>query len=247
LRAALGSGSVLTSVYAGFPHSFFHHMALGETIGFGIRLSQNEKGDIYSVTNQGMNEVHIALMGDPTLRLHPVVAPSELTATPSGTGVELRWNASADSEILGYAIYRAKAQEGPFTKVSGNDPVQGTIFRDSPPAGTWAYMVRAVKRETSASGTYLNMSQGVFASATAQGGEIKPASPITIQRIGLESGRVKLSFTAAENQEFVVESAPTPSGPWHSASSQVLRGPEATFSEIVASGEGKLFYRARQL
>src|SRR6185436_8869270 len=71
LRAPLGSTTYgLTAAWAGRPHWFFHHMGLGETIGYSTRLSQNNNG-LYSPVSSGSRQVHIALMGDPTLRMHP--------------------------------------------------------------------------------------------------------------------------------------------------------------------------------
>ena len=42
LRAPLATPTyTLTSAWAGRPYWMFHHMALGETIGFSTRLTQN--------------------------------------------------------------------------------------------------------------------------------------------------------------------------------------------------------------
>src|SRR3954467_2198483 len=71
LRAPLGSTTAaLVSGWSGRPLWFLHHMALGETIGFGARLSQNNTGT-YSPVYSSNRGIHITLHGDPTLRLHP--------------------------------------------------------------------------------------------------------------------------------------------------------------------------------
>jgi len=45
LRAQLGTTNyTLTSVWASRPNWMFHHMALGETIGFSTRVTQNNSG-----------------------------------------------------------------------------------------------------------------------------------------------------------------------------------------------------------
>ena len=73
LRAPLGSTTyTLTSSYGSRPHFFVHHMALGETIGFTTRLTQNNAGG-YEPVGIGSRLVHTALHGDPTLRMHPVI------------------------------------------------------------------------------------------------------------------------------------------------------------------------------
>ncbi|MDB6130698.1 MAG: hypothetical protein JWM04_1805, partial [Verrucomicrobiales bacterium] len=75
LRAPLGSASyTLTSSWSGRPHWFYHAMGQGATIGYCTKLSQNNApGGVYSAQNQGTRQVHSALMGDPTLRMHPVI------------------------------------------------------------------------------------------------------------------------------------------------------------------------------
>jgi hypothetical protein len=89
LRAALAtSGSLLTTCYAGKPQWLFHHMALGTHIGYSTKLTQeNGPNGLYPPHAPGTAEVHISLLGDPTLRMHPV-APVQnvaacLTETPS--------------------------------------------------------------------------------------------------------------------------------------------------------------------
>ncbi len=172
LRAPLGSTSyTLTSSYSGFPHTIYIHMALGLNIGYSMRLSQNngENGRAYPPYNAGARQVHIALMGDPTLRMHPVAPPSNLSADGSN-GAKLNWGKarSPDGSVLGYYVYRSGSPNGPFARVSGL-MVTGTSFTDNPSAGNYTYMVRAIKLEQSASGTYYNPSQGIFATLNVQG------------------------------------------------------------------------------
>ena len=51
-------------------------------IGYAARLTQNNGGNglYHNQINSAAGNIHIALMGDPTLRMHPV-APVNLTAT----------------------------------------------------------------------------------------------------------------------------------------------------------------------
>jgi hypothetical protein len=162
LRAPLAmSGYGLTAVWAGIPDFYFHHMALGETIGFSTWLSQNLGGVVYDSPTYEAQGIHMALMGDPTLRLHAVVPPANPAVAPNpNQGIDISWQPSADS-VLGYHVYSAATAAGPFTRLTAN-PVSSNQFTDSRPAEPRSYMVRAVKRETSGSGTYLNLSQGVF-------------------------------------------------------------------------------------
>ena len=168
LRAPLASGPDslgLVNMWAGRPHWHLYHMALGETVGYGARTTQNNGGfgtGGYVVNNSGRG-VHIALMGDPTLRLHPVLPPTSLSVDSSSGNPILTWTASADTNIEGYSILRSTGLAGPFENVSGS-LVVGSSFADhsGAPGQSYHYQVRAVKLETSASGTYLNGSQAVF-------------------------------------------------------------------------------------
>src|SRR2546421_956882 len=166
MRATLAMQTYgLACVLGGQPHWFGHHMGLGETVGFSTRLTQNN-GPNGLYRNQIIDSaglVHVALMGDPTLRLHPVAPASALTGTVSSSEVRLNWSASPDS-VLGYYIYRASGATGPFARLTSS-PVSGTSFSDpriSLATATYTYMVRAIKLESTSSGTYFNPGQGVF-------------------------------------------------------------------------------------
>lgn len=175
MRAALAAPTHgLAAAWTGRPHLFFHHMAVGEPIGYGIRLSQNNNSTYANQVNRHARGVHVALLGDPTLRLQ-VVAPPGAVQAGSGTGAPaLSWGASPDA-THGYHVFRATNPRGPYTRVT-TTPVNATSFTDaSAPAGEFTYQVRALKREVSGSATYFNLSQGVFASATVTA----PSSPGT--------------------------------------------------------------------
>ncbi len=160
LRAPLATTTYgLTSAWAGRPHWTLHHMALGQTIGYSARVSQNDNYAYQS--NYGSRFVHVALMGDPTLRMHPVLPPTALTAAKTGSNIVLSWTASPDAN-QGYLVYRSVSAAGPFTKLTGS-PITATNFTDPNAAtGNYTYQIRAIKLETSGSGTYFNSSQGAF-------------------------------------------------------------------------------------
>ena len=84
LRAVLGTANyTLTSAWAGRPNWICHHMGLGLTIGFSALLTQTNSG-LYD-TGIEYAEVHIALMGDPTLRMHIVAPPSVPVVVTNGS------------------------------------------------------------------------------------------------------------------------------------------------------------------
>ncbi|MBO2009097.1 T9SS type A sorting domain-containing protein [Hymenobacter negativus] len=164
LRAALAAdGYTLTNCWAGRPDWYFHFMGLGETVGYCARRSQPDN-DFNRAFGGG--QVHTALLGDPTLRLHVLAPATALAATVAGSAAALAWTASPDP-VVGYYVYRAAAAAGPFYRISAQ-PLAGTTFTDSAPQpGTSYYMVRAVQLKNSASGSYYNLSQGVLGSFTA--------------------------------------------------------------------------------
>jgi hypothetical protein len=166
MRASLATPTyTLAAAWAGRPHWFVHSMALGDTIGYCAKQTQKTSIANYRQTSYGMNGVHVALMGDPTLRLHPFAPPANLAANVGGGSVALSWSASVEP-VLGYYVYRADTEAGPFTRLTAQLET-GLSFTDaSPTADSHAYMVRAVKLETSGSGSYYNASQGAFVTAT---------------------------------------------------------------------------------
>jgi len=180
------SGTSLTSSWAGRPHWFYHHMALGEPVGFSALVTQNNK-ELYKKQNFGTAGVHIALMGDPSLRLHPVSPPEnfEVKGLNAGIGVSmfavLEWSPSKEA-VLGYNIYRASSLKGSFDRLN-KAIVIGTNFVDATvSAGLYVYQVRALKLEVSPSGSYYNLSQGVFASIDVTQKGVVPLIEIQIQK-----------------------------------------------------------------
>jgi hypothetical protein len=153
LRAPLAAESHgLASMWAGRPHWYLHPMALGETVGHVTRLSQNNKG-LYQPTGGFAHGIHVALMGDPTLRLHVVAPPTGLVRK----GNTLTWKASPE-EGAAYHVYGAPDEKGPFTRLT-EQPIRETTYGMKTPG---IPMIRAIRLETGPSGSYVNASQGLF-------------------------------------------------------------------------------------
>jgi len=159
LRAPLAAETHgLVSMWAGRPHWFLHPLALGATIGSVTRLTQNNR-DLYVPTGKFTHGVHVALMGDPTLRLHRVLPPSGLSSKPDGSKLLLSWTASPEADVS-YHVYHAPDEKGPFARLT-ESPLRETRYStDSAKPGI--YMIRALRLETGASGSYFNLSQGLF-------------------------------------------------------------------------------------
>jgi hypothetical protein len=167
LRAPLGQGNTLTNCWAGRPNWYFNHMAMGENIGYSTRLTQNNNA-LYAASNiAGLARmVSINLMGDPSLRLHYLPAPTALVITENGNSNTLNWTAAGTE--TGYNIYRRYADSTNFLKLNAS-LVTATNFTDSnlPVDGLVYYYVKAVEVRTTPSGSYENESLGAKDSAVS--------------------------------------------------------------------------------
>jgi len=172
----------LAAAWSGRPHWFVHPMGLGETIGYCARLTQNNANLYQNQINTAAHEVHIALMGDPTLRLHPIAPAGSLGGTISAGIATLAWTPSLDLPS-GYHVYRATSVNGPFTRLTGSLLATTSFVDLSAPSGA-TYMVRAVKLESTPSGSYYNASQGIFWTV---GGASLPAGDTTAPTVSLSS------------------------------------------------------------
>jgi hypothetical protein len=238
----------LACCWSGSPHWYLQHMALGQTIGFGTRLTQNNTavGLYRTQTNTYAHLVHIALLGDPTLRLHPISPPSNLTGSTNSTAVFLNWGSSPDS-VLGYYVYRGSDPNGPFTRITSS-LVSGTGFTDaSPPTGTSTYLVRAVKLESTPSGTYFNASQGIFATLSVAAPVIR--TPVTIASIQSTPYGIVLTWNSQSGNHYRVTGAGSlfPTN-WPDLTSDIIASGESTsWTDTAATGMNGRFYRVFQL
>ncbi|HEY3385168.1 MAG TPA: T9SS type A sorting domain-containing protein [Saprospiraceae bacterium] len=167
LRAPLAQGTTLTNVWSGRPHWVLHHMGLGENIGYSTRITQNNNGLYFP--SYGARFIHIALMGDPTLRHDVIAPPGGLTISRVGLYHQLTWIPSPDP-VAGYHVY-VRSEENPDFVLLNEDPLQDIAFAHDcvSDEGLLTYMVRAVALQQSRSGTYYNLSQGVMDTITGQG------------------------------------------------------------------------------
>ncbi len=194
LRATLCSKpSILTCAWAGRPHWYFHHMAMGYPIGYAAKLSMNNSGNTYKANlyyfngiqgsaqqwHPGLNQIHIALMGDPTLRMYSGTIPQPENVNVYQTDddpVQIEWDIPV--EITGeysFNVYRLQLPfnetdtMGVFVKVN-QEPLTVTELEDMPPEdGKYIYMVRTAQLKESNTGSFYNLSPGNFQEILAQG------------------------------------------------------------------------------
>ncbi|MBK7086588.1 MAG: hypothetical protein IPH53_18825 [Flavobacteriales bacterium] len=169
LRAPLASGQALTCAWAGYPTWFFHHMGLGETIGYSTVVSENNSTH-YEPTNGQTSRVHMALMGDPTLHMHIVAPVSNVAcATANSTTSTITWNASPD-QVVGYHVYRFNTGTQSWVRRNAS-LITATNYSDNITglSGNVRYMVRAMKLESAYSGSYYNLSLGITGNLSING------------------------------------------------------------------------------
>ncbi|HRH68063.1 MAG TPA: T9SS type A sorting domain-containing protein [Flavobacteriales bacterium] len=169
LRAVIARGDGLTNCWAGIPAWYYHHMGMGDNIGYSVLQTMNNTG-LYTPLTEGwqssIGRTHLNLMGDPTLRMKMVAPPTNLSITNSGGHPVFAWTASTES-VLGYYVYQIDPTTGVVTRLTTN-PVTTTSYTGTtiPFVAGREYMVRAVKLETNFSGSYYNVSLGSIATST---------------------------------------------------------------------------------
>lgn len=159
LRTPLAQGLTLTNCWAGRPNWHFHHMAHGFPIGYSTRLTQNNSGSY--ISNFGARSVHVALMGDPSLRMDYPKPVTNLSSQAKNY-VTLTWDPVLESE--GYAVFRSSEANGPYSQLGTTSQVS---FTDScrTDTGRHYYMVRPYRLDSNNSGTIYNYGLGAFDSA----------------------------------------------------------------------------------
>lgn len=241
MRAFLATPTMgLACCMGGRPHWYAHHMALGETIGYTTRLTMNNSALYQNQSNGLPRAIYISLMGDPTLRMDPVGPPKLLSATGSGGhSVTLTWQASDDS-ILGYHVYRAGSSNGPFTRLTSS-VIASTSFTDFTVApGNYTYMVRAVKLQSTPSGTYFNPSQGIFATvnvANTPGAIYVSILPVT--------DAVKLNWNSQPGNTYRVLAKTGPEDTnWSDISGNIIAaGTNCSWADVNFNASQQRFYR----
>lgn len=144
-----------------------HHMGLGEPLLTSTLKTWNNFGSKQAYAfDPNSSSTRQTVLGDPTLRQDNVKPATNVrTDVWNASGTRVRWDASADTNVSGYYVYRADSIDGPYTLLNAT-PVSGTTYTDptsTNPNGRY-YLVRAAKLETTASGSYWNLALGAFSS-----------------------------------------------------------------------------------
>jgi hypothetical protein len=131
------------------------------------------------VTGSFSRFAHIALMGDPSLRLHPVKPPSSLSTIVNNNEVRLNWHRSPDNAVSGYYIYRSDSLSGSFSLLTQTAVTDTQYLWTSAKAGKSILMVRAQKLEIGGSASYYNLSSAAFDSVVVNSSTTSELSVVT--------------------------------------------------------------------
>lgn len=163
LRAPLAvENGGLTNAWSGRPNWLWNPIGLNETAGYCAMRTQNNT-NTYG-PGYFANQIHVALMGDPTLRMHMFEPPTnvEVESSIDKKNVTVTWTSSSAS-VDGYYVYASRDSMGPYNLLN-TTPISGNQYTGvAPHNGTVYFMVRAARNETTKAGTFENLSQGSFA------------------------------------------------------------------------------------
>lgn len=189
LRSVIASplSEALTVGWASRPHWFLHYMNMGEPIGNSLVLTQNNSGQymsslyytpqypngvLYMFTLRG---IHIALMGDPTLKMYleRVPQPKNLQLSQNEQGhIILQWEDPDLNQNYKYFVYRATADDPTNFVLLTQEAINATQFEDIfNYEGDLIYQVKAAVLGNSRSGSFWISSKPIEGSLTVVGVE----------------------------------------------------------------------------
>jgi hypothetical protein len=171
LRSALASKKGgLASAWSGRPYWRLHPMALGKSIGYCTKLTQQNfltngtqpSGYAYS---SYPTFIHVGLMGDPTLRLSMPQPVEQVTATSASDSISITINWTPVPNVIGYHIGITPSFEYDFPASIEVPATQTSWTHAHPFLGNNIYLVRPIYLEYTPSGSYYNMGLGAIDSA----------------------------------------------------------------------------------
>lgn len=211
LRGSLASSELgFISMWSGRPKWLTHSLALGETYGEVAINSQNNW--INYDAGYYQNGTHMALIGDPSLRHHMILPPTNVLFEPNSerNQVTIKWTASSSPGVIGYHVYRSNQYSGGYGEPVNSELIEATSYTDTQPfEGTNHYLVKAVIITETGSGSYTNMSLGCLDSITDMRGtnaHINLASPLGIKVYPtLVSDKIYIQQKNAQKASYLIQ------------------------------------------
>lgn len=159
LRAPLASkGLGLTNIWSGRPYVYMHYMGSGETIGEAFRQSANGPDFAYG-NPAGLRGVHLALMGDPSLRLHHFEGMGPVQAAVSCDSLSLFWSVGMQNPPHSIQVAVRKGQES-YVELGTYPYGGGQALALLPQPGHYQLLVRPLYSKETGSGTVLFPGKG---------------------------------------------------------------------------------------
>jgi len=166
-------GTSLTQIAAANPSHYFHMFGLDRTIGETLleniwNNNQNYHNLANPIADNYYRRTHICMMGDPTLRLIYEKAPLNISssAISNSNAVNISWQSNGDA-AANYLIFRANSYNGNFVQIGATTANQTNFIDPSPLPNLNIYLVRARSLCVTGSGSYYNLSPGVFTEFSA--------------------------------------------------------------------------------
>jgi hypothetical protein len=168
IRSSIASSPfTLAAYFAARPYWHLHRLGLGETIGSAYKLTINNDMNQYrSNSIFGIKGMHIALMGDPTVRFYRLPPPTNLTFNRNNGILNFRWDYS-DDDIIRFEVYKSNKDRTDFELIAivpYSD--RFLMYYESNEDINSIYIIKAVKMQQSLNGTFVNRSIGAFANYT---------------------------------------------------------------------------------
>lgn len=209
LRAPLASRS-LTSFWGGIPKWYVHHMGMGVRIGTGTRITQNNTEFYFSGNfNSSSHSMHIALMGDPSLKMRNLPALSNLNGSSNNKKVYLNWNKVNEPNIA-YAVYILDESKQEFMRLN-EQATTDTFYVDDKNfySKEYVYAVKPIRLETTGSGSYYSTGGAAYTKVN----HVNALSPNFGQYANLQvypnpvtgSQKLNLSFAALQSENLLLE------------------------------------------
>jgi hypothetical protein len=163
LRCAIASSpSMLVSFFDGLPDWHYHNMSLGQTIGYATKTTQNNR-DLFKANDiDGFRQIHIALMGDPTLRMEYPKPPENFRIVDTVDIIGKKQAVLKFDPAEGKNRYNLYAKDKNSNVFFLFDEVNTDEFLvDIEHLDNYFFVLKSVRIEKVKSGSYLNESTGV--------------------------------------------------------------------------------------
>ncbi len=162
-------------------------------VGGQLNLSFKASADYPSIA-----AIEVLCQGTCPVDTTAPAAPAGLTATGSVTGVALDWADNADTDLIGYDVFRSASETGPFTKLTAT-PVTTSAFTDTtaPASSTLYYQVSATDSSENVSPTSATVSATTPAPPVQAAIRINAGGPA--QTVGTTAWSACSALTACSN------------------------------------------------